>query len=247
MPAGSAAAISEYAVEVTALLGRTFASQQDRLERFAALWADAISNDKLLYVFGSGHSRFIAGELYWRAGGLAPVVMIDDPSGGTAERLEGYAATFVEQYAMESGDIVLVISNSGINAAPLEVALHARSKGATVVALTSLAHAGSVAPRHSSAKKLHEVADLVVDTCIPPGDALLALDDGALRAGPASTVVSTALLNAVVVQTARNLLEAGAEAPVLISANVAEGDSHNRRLASRYWRRLTKFPRLGQI
>lgn len=229
------------------ILREAAVSQRDNVARFARLWADAIAADRLLHVFGSGHSRFIAGELYWRAGGLAPVNVIDDPTDGAAERVEGYAGTFMDQYDVSEGDILVVISNSGINAVPVEVALHGKSAGATVVAVTSLTHSSSVVSRHFSGKKLYEIADLFLDTQVPPGDAIRELGPSGLRAGPVSTVVSTALLNAVVVQTARNILDAGGEPPVLISANVAVGDDHNKRLAQRYWSRLTKFPRLGKF
>lgn len=236
-----------YLAEAAELLKLAAASQRAAVATFARLWAAAITAGKLLYAFGSGHSRFIAGELYWRAGGLAPVNMIEDPTDGAAERVEGYASTFAEQYDIQAGDIVLVISNSGINAVPLEVALFAKSKGATVVALTSVAHSRSVKSRHSSGQKLYEVADLVIDSQVPPGDAIRDLRPSGLRAGPVSTVISTALLNAVVVQTARDIIDAGGSPPVLVSANVAVGDDHNKRLAERYWRRLAKFPRLGQF
>ncbi len=247
MPTEGTAEADGYLAGVTELLRETVASQRSNLAEFARLWAEAIAAGNLLYAFGSGHSRFIAGELYWRAGGLAPVNMIEDPTDGAAERVEGYAVTFAEQYDVQAGDIVLVISNSGINAVPIEVALFAKSRGAAVVALTSVAHSRSVASRHSSGKKLFEVADLVIDSHVPPGDAIRDLAPASLRAGPVSTVISTALLNAVVVQTARNILDAGGEPPVLVSANVAVGDDHNKRLAERYWRRLAKFPRLGQF
>lgn len=247
MPIDESTEADGYLEELAKLLSDAAVSQRRNVAQFAKVWADAITEGKLLYVFGSGHSRFIAGELYWRAGGLAPVNIIDDPTDGVAERVEGYAATFAEQYDIDAGDIVLVISNSGINAVPLEVALFAKGKGATVVALTSVAHSKGVTSRHSSGKKLFEVADIVIDSQVPPGDAIRDLQPSGLRAGPVSTVISTALLNAVVVQTARNILNAGGLPPVLISANVAAGDDHNKRLAERYWRRLTKFPRLGRF
>ena len=247
MPSTAVNGIDEYFSRVGRQLTQVVEDQRDNLAHFADLWAQSIREDKLLYAFGSGHSRFIAGELYWRAGGLAPVVVIDDPSNGAAERLEGYAGTFLDHYDLKTGDLVVVISNSGINPVPIEVATGAREKGATVVALTSRAHSNSVTPRRSAGKRLHEIADLVIDTGIPAGDALVEMQDSRLRAGPASTVISTALLNAVVVQTAQNLLAAGIEPPVLVSANVAVGDQHNQELAARYWPRLTKFPRLGLI
>lgn len=236
-----------YFALVTEQLAEVLASQRQQLGEFSKLWAHAIAADKLLYVFGSGHSRFIAGELYWRAGGLAPVIVIDDPADGVAERVEGYASTFLEAYAIRPGDLLLVISNSGINPAPIETAMYGKAKGATLIALTSLAHSEGSSPRHSSGTKLFELADLVIDSGVPAGDALVELGSGQMRAGPASTVVGAAVLNAVVAQTAQNLLDMGVEPPLLVSANLEAGDRHNRELVDRYWERLTKYPRRGLL
>ncbi len=217
-------------------------SQRFAMSQVAEAAAEAIRNDRLLYVFGSGHSRHIAGELYFRAGGLAPVVMIDDPTHGQAERLEGYAATFLSKYNIQSGDLLIVISNSGINAVPVEVALLGRQIGAITVAVTSLTYSESAASRHSSRKKLYEVVDYVLDTMVPRGDAVADLPGYDWRVAPISTAVSVAMLNAVVAQTAANLVEAGLFPPVLISANVPEGDAHNQKMIAKYWQRLTQFP-----
>jgi len=226
-----------------AQLEEVFTSQKEGMIRLAELWADAIEGDHMLYSFGSGHSRFIAGELYWRAGGLAAALSIDDPALGAAERVEGYAETFMKMYELEAGDLLVVISNSGINPVPLEVALYAKEYGVTVIALTNLTHSSKAESRHSSGKKLFEVADLVIDTGGQRGDAVVPLEGVDWRVGPTSTMISVALLNAVVAQTAQNLLERGITPPALISANVAEGDEHNEQVGERYWRRLTHFPR----
>jgi uncharacterized phosphosugar-binding protein len=235
--------INQYFSVVDEQLRRVLTAQRKRLHEVAALWAEAIADDKLLYVFGSGHSRFIAGELYWRAGGLAPVMPIDDPTIGAAERFEGYAETFMEQHDIHSGDLLVVISNSGINPVPLDVAMLGRQAGATVIALTSLEHSRQAKSRHSSGKRLFEVSDLVLDTMGSYGDAAVPVNGREWRVAPTSTAVSVVMLNSIVAQVAELLVRKGIEPPVLISSNVPEGDGHNQRLSEKYWQRLTKFPR----
>lgn len=236
--------IAQYFEAASAQLTRVLEAQRPMMEAVARLWTDVILNDKLIYSFGSGHSRFIAGELYWRAGGLAPVMLIEDPShGGAAERLEGYATVFMQEYDITPGDVVVVISNSGINPVPIEVAQFAREKGAKVVSLTGLEHSKTAVSRHSSGKKLYEISDLVLDTMGVYGDAVVTVPGYDWKVSPTSTLVSVAILNAIVAQTAHNLLAAGKMPPVLISANVKEGDDHNRHMSEKYWQRLTYFPR----
>jgi uncharacterized phosphosugar-binding protein len=212
------------------------------MSEVARLWTEAILANHLFYSFGSGHSRFIAGELYFRAGGLAPVMTIHDPSLGSAERLEGYAYTFIENYPIERGDLVLVISNSGINPLPIEIAQWATTQGATVIALTNLTQSQKARSRHSSGKKLYECADYVLDNCGSEGDAGVAIPGYSFKVGPTSTLSGVALLNAIVTQTAFNLAKTGHTPPVLISANVPEGDVHNQSMIDTYWPRLTSFP-----
>ena len=235
--------IAEYFEAAASQLARVLEMQRPAMEAVAQLWTDVILNDKLIYSFGSGHSRFIAGELYWRAGGLAPVMMIEDPTKGSAERLEGYAGLFMQEYAITAGDVIVVISNSGINPVPIEVALFARDKGAKVVSLTGLEHSQQATSRHSSGKKLYEISDIVLDTMGVYGDAVVPVPGYDWKVSPTSTLVSVAILNAIVAQTARNLLALGHMPPVLISANVKEGDDHNRHMSEKYWQRLTHFPR----
>ncbi len=235
--------IDQYYKVVTDQLNRVQSMQRDTLAKVAELWTEAIINDRLTYTFGSGHSRFIAGELYWRAGGLAPVMYIEEPTGGLAERLEGYAELFMQAYNIEEGDLLFVISNSGINPVPVGVAEYGKQAGATVIAVTALEHSQKATSRAVSGKKLYEVADIVLDTMGVYGDAAVELPGVEWKAAPTSTLVSVSMLNAVVAQIAHNLLERGKTPPILVSANVPEGDTHNEHLKDKYWQRLTSFPR----
>jgi len=234
--------IDQYFTKVIQQLESVLVSQRQTMVRVADLWTDVIQNDHLIYVFGSGHSRYIAGELYFRAGGLGSVMIINDPSEGLAERVEGYAVNFMGKYDIQPGDALVVVSNSGINPVPIEVALEGKQMGASVVAATSLIHSQQVPSRHSSGQKLYEVADIVLDTMVPEGDAVVELPECGWRVSPISTVISVAMLNAIVAQAACNLAASGKQPPVFISANLPEGDAHNQQVVEKYWRRLTRYP-----
>ncbi len=235
--------IEQYYSMVIGQLQKVLAAQKAQMARTAEIWAEAIKADRLAYAFGSGHSRYIAGELYWRAGGLAPVMLIEEPTNGLAERLEGYAELFMAGYAIAPGDLLFVISNSGINPVPIAVARHGKQAGATVIAVTSLEHSRTTPSRDSSGQKLYELADIVLDTMGVRGDAAVPLPGIEWRVAPMSTLISVSMLNAIVAQTALNLAAAGIIPPVLVSANVPEGDAHNQALCDKYWPRLTHFPR----
>ena len=234
--------IEQYFTAAGRLLEQVLAAQRPTMARVAQVWTDLIQNNHIIYTFGSGHSRYIAGELFFRAGGLAPVMIIDDPAEGKAERVEGYAINFMGKYDIQPGDSLVVVSNSGINPVPVEVAMIGKQMGATVVAVTSMTYSQHAKSRHSSGQNLYQVADIVLDTMVPKGDAIVEIPDLGWNVAPVSTLISVAMLNAVVAQTAQNLAATGQRPPVLISANVPEGDAHNQKIVEQYWRRLTFYP-----
>jgi uncharacterized phosphosugar-binding protein len=194
--------------------------------------------DRLIYIFGTGHSHMLAEEGFCRAGGLACVVPIVATSlmlhegpfvSGGIERLEGVAAAVLGRYAIGAGDVLFVFSNSGINAAPLEAAEFARALGATVIGVSSQAYSRAAA---KGRRCLADLVDIAIDNGLPPGDALVNVGGG-VRSGPGSTIVGAALLNAILVGVAGRLAEAG-DAPVFISANMPGATEHNAALVARY-------------
>ncbi len=239
----NSSSIEQYYTLATEQLGKVLGAQREVMAQVAEVWARAILEDKLAFSFGSGHSRYIAGEIYWRAGGLAPVMLIEDPTNGLAERVEGYAEQFMKAYDIQPGDLLFVVSNSGINPVPNDVAQYGKNAGAIVIAVTNLEQSREAKSRAASGKKLYELADYVLDTMGAYGDAIVPLPGVDWKVAPTSTLVSVSMLNAVVGQVAANLLAAGVTPPVLISANVPEGDAHNQAMCDKYWRRLTRFPR----
>ncbi|HYM96968.1 MAG TPA: SIS domain-containing protein [Candidatus Sulfotelmatobacter sp.] len=221
---------------VQSTLERVEATNRDAIAAAASIVADSIRRDHLVHAFGSGHSQLLAMDLAGRAGGFAPVQVIYDPGQGKAETLEGYAATLLRDYVFEAGDCLIVISNSGRNAAPIEMALLGRNAGLPVIAATSMDFSRSSASRHSSGKRLFELADVILDLCGAPGDAALTLDG--LRIGPTSTVVGSALLHAVMAEAGARLIRSGIAPPVFLSQNVDGSREHNDRLRERYRGRI---------
>jgi len=229
----------QYILEIKKLIEKVEKTQISNIRRAAELIADSIMRDRLVYVFGAGHSHLLAYEVFARAGGLAQMQPIldhglDFGSGarrqGGFERLPGYARIVIQDYDIRPGDVMIVISNSGRNPAPVEMALEGKKRGATVIALTSLPHSMSVSSSDPSGKRLFEVADLVLDTGCVAGDALVKLEGLPPRVGPGSTVIGALILNAIVVQVAKNLLDRGETPAVAFSGNLEGGQEYNEKV-----------------
>jgi len=226
------------------LLRRVGESQAEAIEQAAQRIAEVVRRRRLIHTFGCGHSGLLAQEIFYRSGGLMLVNYIHAP-GQTLdvrpvritshfERLSGYASILLSGQDIQPDDVLIVISSSGRNAVPIEVAVEARKRGAFVIALTSMAIARSgVESRHSSGTLLHEQADLVLDNGLDPGDAMVDLPNFPQRVGPLSTVVGAALLQAVVARAIEILAEETTDLPVYINANVDGGTEHNERWARR--------------
>jgi len=206
----------------------------------AAIIANTVEHDGIIRLFGSGHSQLLALEAAGRAGGFAGVQVIFDQGMGRAERLEGYAATLVRDMVLEARDCLVVISNSGRNPAPIEMAMIGRSSGLPVIAITALDYARQSASRHSSGKRLHELCDVVLDTCGAPGDAVIAIEGAAVAAGAVSTVLGAALLDAVLVEAVAELVRRGVDPPLVRSYNLEGSEANNALAFGRYLGRVTQ-------
>jgi uncharacterized phosphosugar-binding protein len=148
------------------------------------------------------------------------------------------AKVLLDGHDLRPGEVLMVISNSGINAVPVEVALEAKARDLTVVALTSMAHSRRMRSRHASGRRLFEVADIVLDNCGVPGDGAVAYNGLPGRVAPTSLLAGSYLINSLVCRVVELFLAAGLTPPVYVSANVPEGDEHNHTLESRYRGRI---------
>lgn len=248
--------MQRFAGEVQHLIGESFARQTAALRQAADLFARTVERGGMVHLFGTGHSHLLAEEIYSRAGGLMPVnvsesapLMLheDAVASGQWERLSGVAAILLEHADIDPhADTLVVISNSGVNATPVEAAEWASARGAPVIALTSLAHSRAVPSRAPSGKKLYEVAAVVLDNFGAPGDALVEVAPG-LRTGATSDIIGAFLLHIVVVGAVAQLVAHGIEPPVLLSANVPEAHARNQTRLAQYAGRLpTPYQRLRE-
>lgn len=223
--------------------------QGPRIEAAANLMAKSIAEGGMVHVFGSGHSHMMAEEVFYRAGGLwAFNAMLDinltsfgSLRAGMVERTEGYARVVLDSFDVRAGEVVVIVSNSGINPVPIELAMDAGERGAATIAVTSAEHYGNAVSRHSSGKKLVDVVDLVVDSRVPVGDGILILDGMDTAVGASSTVLGATLMNAIVAQVSEVLLASGEQPPVIVSMNVPDGDQRNKALEAKYGPRLQLF------
>lgn len=232
---GAAAYLAGIADSIAALT----ATQSEAIGAAAAACVDTIRRDGLIYIFGTGHSHLMAEEGHFRAGGLACVVPILASSvmlhegavvSGALERMAGLAAPLLGRYPIGPADTLFVFSNSGVNAVPVEAARHGRDKGATVVAVTSIAYSQAAAAGRPT---LAETADIAIDNQGPPGDALVTAAEG-LTVGPVSTVLGAAIWNAVLTEAVARLAASGEVAPAYISSNMPGSKERNAALVERY-------------
>lgn len=204
--------------------------QLDAVETAATWVAEAIGDGGLVFVTGTGHSHMVAEEVFYRAGGLIAVCPILEPSllldrgaikSTRMERLHELGSIVIDDAGLTPDDLLVVVSNSGRNAVPVDMALRAKEIGSKVIGIGSREHASRVASRHVSGAVLVDVADLFLDNCAPYGDATVDVTGSPTRVGPVSTIAGVALINAVMVRAAELLGLAGRPPKVFASANLA--------------------------
>ena len=235
-------AIEKYMTQTIELMRRTLDEQKDNMEKAARAIVEAVRQGGMIYTFGTGHGHLLALEVFYRAGGMAKICPILDEklmlhisaAGSTREeRREDVAEELLKKYPVKAGDVVIISSNYGRNAAPVMMARAARERGAFTVALTSLKHSSSVSSRNSLNLRLFEAADLVLDNGGVPGDASVLFSDGSC-VGPTSTVIGAAMLQAIVCRVKEISLEEGVDAEFFVSSNIDGGDEINDRLIEKY-------------
>ena len=233
--------MGEYLSRIGDLLKRIEAEEADALVRAASAVAEVICRDGLVHVFGCGHSHLAALDTFYRAGGLACVsplldedLMLHDGAAKSSrmEKMPGVGAEVYRRHAVARGDLVVVISASGKNAAPVEVLRAAKAAGVKTVAISSSAYKA-----HGAV--LLDEADIAIDCKVPYGDAVVEVGDA--KMGGLSTYASLFILNSVLIDGAKQALACGVVPPIYTSGNVEGGTARNVALEERYFGRVKRL------
>lgn len=230
------------------------------IQQSAALCAKTILDGQMVHVFGSGHSRILVEEMWPRYGsfpGFNPIVelsltfhnLVVGANGQRQamflENVSGLAARILRNFDLQLGDSALVISSSGCNVVPVEMAEEFQKRGVKVIAIISAMHSHACNSRHRDGKKLQDFADIVLDTGVPVGDAMVQIDGLETPVAPGSTIGGCLLVNALKAEVAQLLTLAG-QPPKVLTAGAVVGqdkatqlfeaayDEHARRLARYY-------------
>ena len=233
--------VDEYLEAIIDLLRQIESEEAEAMTRAADLVADVICRDGLVHVFGCGHSHLAALDTFYRAGGLACVsplldedLMLHDGAAKSSrmEKMSGIASEAFRRQSVKAGDLVVVISASGKNAAPVEMLRAAKASGVTTVAISSSAY------RAHGAVLLDE-ADVPIDCKVPYGDAVI--DVGAAKMGGLSTYASLFILNSILIEGAKRAEARGVTPPVYVSGNVEGGTARNVALEERFMGRVKRL------
>lgn len=222
--------------KMTRILQTIDETQADKIKEAAGLCAETIASGKLAHLFGSGHSVMSLMDMFPRYGAVVGWHPLMDPRlmwdnvirGGGArevlwiERREGYVENFLQSYNLQAGEVMVVYSHGGLNAAPVEAAMLAKEKGLKVIAVCSGENYKSATATHSSGKMLGDVADILLDNCSPLEDALVEIPGYHQKVGASSTISAIAITQALASETALLLEQKGHKMHIFVSPNVTE-------------------------
>ncbi len=252
-------AINDYITKCRGIID-TVAAQSEGIRQAAVWFSETIMAGRMVHVFGSGHSRIMVEEMWPRYGsfpGFNPIVelsltfhnLVVGANGQRQamflENVSGLAERILRNFELSSRDTALIISSSGCNVVPIEMAEHFRKRGIKVVALITKAHSDRSASKRADGKKLSDFADLILDTGAPQGDAMVKIPGLDTPVAPGSTVGGAILINTIKAEVARLLTEVGQAPTVLTGATIVGTeravslferayDEHAHRLAGLY-------------
>ncbi len=232
---------NEYFKVIEELLKEVEATQSGNITIAGEMIAQSIMDGGILQAFGSGHSFAAAIEITNRAGGLIPAKAIKEPAGGMYETIEGVGNLFLKRSDIRKEDIVVLISNSGRNPLPIEIALKCREIGAKIIVVTSLESSKELLSKHSCGKNLWELGDVVLDNRVMKGDSTIEVPGLPVRVCGTSSVSAAVMLNAAVLEAIQIMLSKGYVPPVYMSQNVDGGAEFNERLTAKYADRLNRL------
>src|SRR5512138_1540336 len=227
-----------------AVMDRIEQTQVDNIRRAAEVMADSIQAGRWVHTFGCGHATIPVEEMYPRIGGFVgfhpmvelPLTFFTRITGEMGihqflflERAEGYGDAIMKSYTFDARDTMWIFSHTGINNVNIDVALRAKELGMGVIATGSAQQAASSTPRHPSGKKLFDLADVVIDTCVPAGDSSVPLAGHQDNVGPVSTMAFVTVVWMTITTVAEILASRGVKLHIHPSHNVpGDTTAHDR-------------------
>jgi uncharacterized phosphosugar-binding protein len=216
--------------------------EMGKIRQVAQAAARSMVAGGILHLFGSGHSSIPTQELFIRAGSLTnarPVSL--ERNLDVFERIEGVGLALMRNFDGRPGEVLVVISNSGVNPLPIEVALEGKRRGLVTAAIVSFDHSRKVEPKHSSGKRLIDVVDIAIDSHAPYGDAGLEIAGVPSKVCPLSNVAGVTIVHALVAETIEQIVALGGTPPVRISRNTPGGMEHNQKYIKLYGERIPEL------
>lgn len=219
--------------EAQNILTRIIDNEMPAIEEAAEICANSIAGDGLVHMFATGHSRILIEEMYPRHGsfpGFHSMVELsltfhNQVVGSNGQRqamfiehIEGLAEQILKNFVIKAPDSFMIFSNSGVNEVVVDMAIEAKKLDCPLIVIVSKAHCEASSPKHSSGKKLIDLADVVIDNGTPAGDALVDIEGMDVPVGPGSTVGGAAVINAIKSLTAEKLVARGVQPKVLTSS-----------------------------
>lgn len=249
----------DYLEAAQAILTRLRDNEMDAIEAAAKICAETIAGDGLVHMFATGHSRMFVEEMYPRHGsfpGFHPIVELsltyhNQVVGSNGQRqamfiehVEGLAPVILRNFCISPPDSFLIFSNSGVNEVVVEMGIEAKKRDLPLIAVISKEHSSESAPKHSSGKKLAEIADVVIDNGTPAGDAMVEIEGMEDPVGPGSTIGAAAVTNLLKCAIAEQLTAMGKPPVVLTSSHFIGAEESRKRFEEsydEYRRRLSRL------
>lgn len=234
--------IGEYTTKLIDHINMAMESKEELSEAAFAV-AKCIANDGLIYIFGCGHSHMLGEEFFYRAGGLANVrpilyqpIMLHNGAAQSSvnEKKNDYIDEFINDYKLTENDVLICVSTSGINPVPIDVALYAKRRGATVITISSFVYASLEQSRHNENLYLGKVGHINIDNKVVHGDAILSTNE--FPHSPISTIIGMSIIHEII----SNAIELAdvEQLPVFKSGNISGSAEYNKQLVNKYQARV---------
>lgn len=225
-----------YVTKLYDIIQKIDETQAENIKAAAELCAETIAKGKMVHLFGSGHSVLPIQDMFPRYGGVVGWHPLMDPRlmwsnvigpGGAREllwieRQEGYIKNFLQSYNFQEGEVMIVYSHGGLNAAPIECALYAKERGLKVIVVTSAENYKKAKAVHSSGNKLGDTADILIDNCCPLEDSLVEIPGYPQKVGASSTTAVITITQSLAAETALLLEKKDHKMFIFVSPNVTE-------------------------